>query len=930
MRLVDALRRVLRHGPMTHDELMTALEQVGQRRAEVGEIWQACREHGLADLVDERWVPRGWAAPAPAVTPDSSRREARSEFRVRPRDPDGLDPLARRKITELRAELGLSRSPELPAAPVPERWTSVVREAIVALSDELAEVTRKRTQTDVPLRAGHTVAVGETRTVVRYEADGETTAREGTDATLVLAPGDAVVVEVVSVFGAAVTLSLPRGTRTPPTATLRCDVSWLLSAQSKRLNELADGGPGFDAAAALAVVTPTADGGEPIPGGRLWGMLNEAQSRAVNGGLRDGTTWLWGPPGTGKTRTLSVLVEELHRRGRRTLLTAPTNTAVDIALREALQRIGVTAPGSVVRVGQPVDIRLVKRAEGHVLVEELAERRGHHAAAELAASADLVRELRLQMHTLQKSGRTSGTTYDSLQLTLAENQAYARALTKLLSEVRRQVCEDATLVAATAHQLTMTTLSGMPFDVVVIDEASMLPASLTMLAAGAGHGHTIVAGDFRQLPPVVVADTAPAGRWLRRSAFEASGVAGQVARRTPPANLVALTEQHRMPEVLAEAISDGFYRENRLRTADGVRRRPPASELRTMAPIICVDTSALRSRAAKRGGTYSRYNLLHALLAAALVDDRGLTGQEPALIAPFAAQARLLEALVGDDDGRGIASTVHRFQGGERDVVLFDAVDAARGGMKLHPWFGEPEGSDGARLVNVAMSRARERLIVLADLDRIHRKRVHQDGVGRFLKAALADCDFLNPRALLTERRLGQTDLDRLCHDIDSAGTTIEIWSERIDDRRIAPLIPHLVAAADRGCTTTVWFHPTSGGDTPAGLARLRRSDVLLRPCTPVRESLAVLDNVVWASSDALLGPEPGTIARLDHAALATAVLRVTRRRDSAGIAGSGRPAEECKCGRLQVRDESGPYARPGCRVCDAAAGRQRGRAGRW
>jgi hypothetical protein len=905
---------------------MTALEQFGQRRAEVGEIWQACREHGLADLIDGRWVPRGWASPAP-VTPEPSRREARSEFRVRPRDPDGLDPLARRKIKELRDDLGLSRSAERPAASVPERWASVVREAVGALSDELSEVTRKRTQTDVPLRAGHPVAVGATRALMRYEADGEVAAREGTDATLVLAPGEAVAVEVVSVFGAAVTLSLPRGTRTPPNAVLRCDLSWLLSAQSRRLNELADGGPGFDPAAALAAVTPTAGSDRPISDGRRWGTLNDAQSLAVDSGLRDGTTWLWGPPGTGKTTTLSVLVQELNRRGLRTLLTAPTNTAVDIVLLAALQRMGVTALGSVVRVGQPTNARLVRRAEGHVLVEELAERRGSPASAELATAADVLRGLRSQVHELQKSGRSNGNAYDSLQLTLAEKQAYVRALTKVLADVRRQVCEDAQLVAATTHQLTMPTLSGMEFDVVVIDEASMLPASLTMLAAGAGRGHTVVAGDFRQLPPVVVAKTTRATRWLRRSAFEASGVAGQVAKRTPPPNLVALTVQHRMPELLAEAISDGFYRESRLRTAGNVRSRPPGHGLRATAPIICVDTSVLRSRAAKRGGTYSRYNLLHVLLDAALIADHGLAGPTPALITPFAAQARLLEALVGDDDGRGIASTVHRFQGDERDVVLFDAVDTARGGMKLHPWFGEPRESDGARLVNVAMSRARERLIIVADLDRIHRKRAHQDPVGEFLKAALADCDFINPRSVLTEHSIGQSDLDLLRHDIDRAGSTIEIWSERIDVRWIVPLLPHLADAARRGCTTTLWFHPTSSGDIPPGLAGLRRSDVLLRPCTPVRESLAVLDTVVWASSDALLGPEPGTVVRLDHADLATAVLRVTRRRDSAGIAGSARPADHCKCGRLQIRDEAGPYAQPSCLVCDARAVSRRSRA---
>ena len=120
-----------------------------------------------------------------------------------------------------------------------------------------------------------------------------------------------------------------------------------------------------------------------------------------------------------------------------------------------------------------------------------------------------------------------------------------------------------------------------------------------------------------------------------------------------------------------------------------------------------------------------------------------------------------------------------------------------------------------------------------------------------------------------------------------------------------ANVAPWLLAAADRGVTTTVWHHPTVDGEIPPGLAGLDRSDVILRPCTPVRESLAVLDDVVWASSDALLGPVPGTVVRLDHSNLAAAVLRATRRRDSVDIAGSGRPAGRCACGRLQIRDET-------------------------
>ena len=919
MKLVEALKRVLREGPVTQDALTAALEQHGQGRADLGTIWQVCQEHGLADLVDDQWVPRGWAAPIGVSPAGTSRPDPSTPTRSmsRPSNDRGLSTAGRRRIDALRAKLDLTRQVELPAPRVSEDWTAAAREAIGALSDELAAVSRQRTQTDVALRAGHVIATGATRTVMRFEADAEVNAREGTAATLVVRPGESVEVDVISVFGSAVTLALSNDAPTPDSATLRCDLSWLLSTQSRRLNELAGGAPGFDTDAALAIVTPAPDPARSVTGGRRWRSLNKAQGLAVDHGLGDGVTWLWGPPGTGKTTTLSVLLAELHRRGRRVLLTAPTNTAVDIALQAALGRMGPTPQGSVVRVGQPTDTRLVARAGGPVLVDEIAEHRGEPVAADLARVNDRIREVRSRLRKYERNGRDLDRAYDQLQVDLAEQQAMARALTRLLADVRRQVCEDALMVAATAHQLLLPTLSGLAFDTVVIDEASMLPASLSMIAAGAGSGHTVVAGDFRQLPPVVVADTSRAASWLRNSSFEASGVAGSVSHRRPPSNLVALTEQHRMPPALAEAISDGFYPESRLRTADNVRRRPPRSDLRPSAPIICVDTSVLRSRVARRGGQASRDNLVHAMISAIMVADHELAGTDPGLVTPYAPQAKLLEAIVGDDEGRGLASTVHRFQGGERDVVIFDAVEAPQGDLKLHPWFGEPMTSDGARLVNVAMSRARERLIVVADLDRIHRLRTNQDTVGHFFRTALAECDFLDPLDLIAGHDLDQPDMERLQDDIDSAVSVVEIWSELVDTARVRLLTASLQNAADRGCSVTIWYQPHGDGDVPPGLSGLVRTDVILRPCSPVRESLAVVDGVVWTSTGALLGPAPGTVLRMDHPDLAAAVLRITRRRNGIGDTGSGQLGVRCGCGRLRIRQETISSARSVCRSCD-------------
>ena len=250
--------------------------------------------------------------------------------------------------------------------------------------------------------------------------------------------------------------------------------------QSRRLNELVGGAAGFDPAAALAIITPANQPARTVAGGQRWGMLNEAQSLAVDSGLRDGITWLWVPPGTGKTTTLSSTA-------RRAAAPRPANPAHRTDQHRGRRR----APGGA-RTHE--DHRRWQRGAGRAADGHPSRRsgrrtgagRGDRGAPWRTVTADLVRvterirQLRVQLREREQSRRNAGGDYDRLQVELADQQAMARALNRLLAEVRRQVCQDAHLAPATSHQLLMPTLSGMAFDIVVIDKAGVLPASLTM------------------------------------------------------------------------------------------------------------------------------------------------------------------------------------------------------------------------------------------------------------------------------------------------------------------------------------------------------------------------------------------------------------------------------------------------------------------
>ena len=99
--------------------------------------------------------------------------------------------------------------------------------------------------------------------------------------------------------------------------------------------------------------------------------LNVGQHAAVASALGRDTTFIWGPPGTGKTRTIGAIGAEWFQRARSLLMVAHTNAAVDQALLKIAADIASACPdaidtGKVLRVGEPSDPQLRDRTELHL------------------------------------------------------------------------------------------------------------------------------------------------------------------------------------------------------------------------------------------------------------------------------------------------------------------------------------------------------------------------------------------------------------------------------------------------------------------------------------------------------------------------------------------------------------------------------------
>lgn len=921
-RLLKAVHAIVRRKPISSDTLLAELGELGIKRVDLSHIYLLAHE-GAEFFFDERtnlWT----AGRSPSTHTQADTNEASSSARSVQRS----NILFRAEARDLRSKVlppEEQREQVPPIYSIDPSWQTIAGEARNALKAEFRAVLRRRTQLEISLVDGHVVDESPTRKILRYEIQSSDSIREGTRATLHPAEQSSdtsqqkpVECEVLTQYGSDLTLIVAPDCPFWKDARIRYDLSWLVGRQVEIFDRLLQGmEPGFSSTAALA---PVCDRGllDEVPDVEPYYIdgLNERQQLAVGHGLEPRITWLWGPPGTGKTTTIAALLNELLDADRTVLISAPTNAAIDVALLALLKRRQNFSAGEIVRIGASETPGIAARALP-VLLDEIAAKNGHQVAKRLG-------EIRSELDQLREKAKRDGKKTDGEILRrIADLKSFQTELETLMREVRDQVVADAKLVACTTHQVLLRELHRKGFHTVVIDEASMVTAAMAMLVAGVGDGHSVIAGDFRQLPPIVQAEEPQSRMWLGVSPFEKSGIAQSVRDGRPPANFVALNQQHRMRPQIGGAIGCAFYPEANLQTAPSVTMRAARTVSYSAPQTVLIDTSGLRSPIARRGGFSSRYNLMHAQLVINAIqghDRNSSEAESVGLISPFAPQAKLLQALAPDDDPRVVASTVHRFQGGETDVVLFDSVESAGGALEPHSWFTETyAGSEGARLMNVAMSRAREQAILLADMGYIYRKRPKQTPVRQFLR----ELDQRAHQLSWTEIANGEgptsmrTDLSGLLANAQASGVSIDIFSSDLTGPATRALV-EILTSTPESVRIGVWYQPERGWSLPQVLQPLQHHHATLHPLRPVRESCVVIDDVVWAAAGPILGRSPGPLFRTGHAGLASSVRKLLIRRSVNGVPGTGEHAERCRCGALLVRAEYSGGPRAGVRSeCD-------------
>lgn len=462
----------------------------------------------------------------------------------------------------------------------------------------------------------------------------------------------------------------------------------------------------------------------------------------------------------------------------------------------------------------------------------------------------------------------------------ASIEARIGEINEKLDEIQKKILSEAKLVATT---LTKTYASKQfpddPFDVMVLDEASMAPLPQVYWAAARSKTALTIVGDFLQLPPICISNESMAQKWLGRSIFTVLGV-DTVPKTSADSRVTLLSTQYRMSPEISYIPNHLFY-ENRLHNDSSTIQRTFVDDL-TSTPLVFVETQSVNPWCSRLEAG-SRFNLYNALVCGALARRLLIAGNENVgIITPYAPQARLINKIAKDWEllDHLKVSTVHRFQGGEEEIIIFDTVEGV--GNFIAPMVDDTRDSSARLLLNVALTRAKNKIYLVGNsgylLSGLRQRAAlkwviqHFQERGTILNSEslidnyftadfekYAEENIFSPSAALSQRTGNiyneKNFWPQFFEDLKTTQGRVIILSPFVTIRRSTKMMDYFKALIARGVKIQILTRPRyqqspeMSDQTEIVVKQLRDTGVVVMERAKMHQKIAILDNIAWEGS---------------------------------------------------------------------------------
>ncbi|MCQ6253897.1 IGHMBP2 family helicase [Methanocaldococcus sp.] len=460
--------------------------------------------------------------------------------------------------------------------------------------------------------------------------------------------------------------------------------------------------------------------------------LNESQKLAVKKAVLSKDLYLiHGPPGTGKTRTLTeVIVQEVRFNKHKVLATADSNIAADNILEYLVKKYPDL---KVVRIGHPT--RISKDLIQHSLPYLIENHEKYQEILSLRKKIKEIKEDRDKF--LKPSPRWRRGMSDEQILKVAKRRKDYRGVPKekiasmaewiirnkkikkiinnledITEKIINEILSEADVIVATNSMAGSEILKGWEFDVVVIDEGSqaMEPSCLIPIIKGK---KLIMAGDHKQLPPTVLSENEE----LKKTLFE------RLIKKYPEFSSI-LKIQYRMNEKIMEFPNRMFY-DNKLKADESVKNitlmdlvkeeevDEEDRDIINEIPVQFINVDGLERRD-KESPSY--YNIEEAEKVLEVVKKLLKYKIPTNVITPYDAQVRYLRKLFEEHNIDVEVNTVDGFQGRENEAIVISFVRTKNFGFLKD-----------LRRLNVAITRAKRKLILIGNENLLKTDKVYNE-----------------------------------------------------------------------------------------------------------------------------------------------------------------------------------------------------------